>query len=469
MEPRSLEYIARACGGTHLSGEREAVVERVCTDSRETRRGDLFVAIRGERFDGHDFLADAVARGVAGVVVMPGRAGAKTEGRCGMIAVEDTRAALGRLAAKYRDEFRIPVIAVAGSNGKTTVKELIASVLQQKLSTVWSDASFNNDIGVPMTLLKLGRAAQAAVIEVGTNHPGELAPLVQMVQPRYGVITSIGREHLEFFGDLEGVAREEGWLAELLPADGHLFVNGDSEWISKILPRTRAAVQRIGLCAGNDWRVQSARVTKEGVTFRVNAPEQDFSGEYRTALLGRHQAINATLAIAVAARLGLSQAEIQRGLDECRGAKMRLQFRDHNGVCVLNDAYNANADSLLVALQTFSELPCKGRRVAVLGDMAELGRDSEAAHEEAGRRAAELGVEQLFAVGSMATVLGRGAREAGLNRVFEFGDVATAAAAVKRFVKSGDLVLLKASRRAGLERVGDALAETEAARKIPAG
>jgi UDP-N-acetylmuramoyl-tripeptide--D-alanyl-D-alanine ligase len=262
---------------------------------------------------------------------------------------------------------------------------------------------------------------------------------------------------LEYFGDLEGVAREEGWLAELLPPEGKLFVNGDSEWISKIVARTRAAVQRVGFDAGNDWIVRSARVGKEGVTFRVQAPQDEWSGEYRTALLGRHQALNATLAVAVAADLGLSQSEIQQGLIECQGPKMRLQFREHNGVWVLNDAYNANADSMLAALQTFSELPCRGRRVAVLGDMAELGQDSQTAHEEAGRKAAELGVEQLFAVGAMAPVLGRGARQGGLNRVFEFRDVQTAAAAVKSFVKSGDSVLLKASRRTGLEHIADAL------------
>src|SRR5262249_2044919 len=186
----------------------------------------------------------------------------------------------------------------------------------------------------------------------------------------------------------------------------------------------------------------------------------EFSGEYRILLLGRHQAVNALFAIAIGAELGLSRMEIQRGLETCQPAKMRLQFWELNGVSVLDDAYNANADSMAAALQTLQELPCKGRRVAVLGDMAELGAHSDAAHEEVGRRAAELGIGQLFVGGKMAPVVARGARGAGLNRVLEFADVETVAAAVKRFIRAGDVLLLKASRAARLERVAEILRGT---------
>jgi UDP-N-acetylmuramoyl-tripeptide--D-alanyl-D-alanine ligase len=197
----------------------------------------------------------------------------------------------------------------------------------------------------------------------------------------------------------------------------------------------------------------------------VDGPGADFAGEYRINVLGRHQVVNALFAIAVGKELGLSRAEVAQGLAECRPPKMRLELWEAGGVRVLDDAYNANADSVGAALQTLQELPCKGRRVAVLGDMAELGAHSEAAHAEVGRRAAELGVAQLFAVGKMAPIMARAARDAGLNRVFEFTDVETAAAAVKSFVKSGDLVLLKASRATRLERIGDALRAGEAARR----
>jgi len=416
----------------------------------------LFFALPGERFDGHDFLPAVARKGAAAVVVERHRVPKDFTG-CATIAAENTRQSLGLLAAEYRKDFALPIVAVGGSNGKTTTKELLGSVLSQKLSALWSEASFNNDIGVPLTLLKLEKSHQVAVMEVGTNHPGELAALVNMIRPKYGVITNIGREHLEFFGDVAGVAQEEGWLAELLPPEGKLFVNGDNEWTGAIAARTRAQVVRVGFSASNDWRVRGVRVHKGGVAFRVDTAQSDFAGEYQIHLLGRHQVLNALLAIAVGVELGLDRAQIERGLALCKPAKMRLQLWELNGVSVLDDAYNANADSVLAALQTLQDLPCKARRVAVLGDMAELGKHSEAAHEEIGRRAAEMGVAQLFAVGQMASVVARGARGAGLHRVLEFADVATAAAAVKSFVKRGDVLLLKASRAARLERIAELL------------
>jgi UDP-N-acetylmuramoyl-tripeptide--D-alanyl-D-alanine ligase len=426
------------------------------TDSRQTQAGELFFAIKGDRFDGHDYLDDVAKKGVAAVVIERRRRLATLPGSA-VIEVDDTRRALGQLAAAYRRDFVLPVVAVGGSNGKTTTKELIAAVLRQKLATLWSEASFNNDIGVPLTLLHLEKKHEAAVLEAGTNHPGELAPLVKMIQPRYGVITNIGREHLEFFGDVAGVADEEGWLAELLPADGKLFADGDNEWTSHVAKRTQATVVRVGFGEANDWRVRRVRLDKQGATFHINAPRVEFDGEYRINLLGRHQVLNGLYAIALGAELGLDRGQIQRGLVECEPVKMRLQLWEAGGVRVLDDAYNANADSMLAALQVLKELPCRGRRVAVLGDMAELGSHSEAAHQEVGRRAAELGVGQLFAVGSMAGRLAQGAREAGLTRVIELPDVEAAATAVKTFLKAGDLVLLKASRAARLERITSVL------------
>jgi len=201
------------------------------------------------------------------------------------------------------------------------------------------------------------------------------------------------------------------------------------------------------------------------MTFRVEAPAQDFSGDYRLHLVGRHQAANALYAIALGQELGLSRTQIEHGLAECQPSKMRLQTWELNGVQVLDDAYNANADSMVAALQTLQDLPSKGRRIAVLGDMAELGPHSEAAHEEVGRRAAELGVGQLFVGGKMAVVMARGARAAGLDRVFEFSDVETAGAAVKSFLKEGDVLLLKASRASRLERITDLLKSGEVVRK----
>jgi UDP-N-acetylmuramoyl-tripeptide--D-alanyl-D-alanine ligase len=471
VETRSLKFAAEACAAELRRGSGETPVRRVCLDSRQAQAGDLFFAVKGERFDGHDFLDEVAKKGVAAVVVERSKVGSarcadRTPQRgvptkelpdCGVLVVEDTRAALGQFASAYRKDFALPVVAVGGSNGKTTTKELIASVLSQELAALWSEASFNNDIGVPLTLLRLEKSHQAAVLEAGTNHPGELAPLVRMIQPKYGVMVNIGREHLEFFGDLAGVAQEEGWLAELLPADGRLFVNGDSEWSEPIIRRTGAKVVRVGLGEKNDWRARAIRLDKLGVTFRVDAPKAGFSDEFRIHLLGRHQVTNALFAVAVSEELGLGRPALRDGLAECKPAKMRMQFWEAGGVRVLDDTYNANADSAIAALETLCDLPLQGRRVAVLGDMNELGAHSEAAHAEVGRRAAELGIGQLFAVGTMAPITAQAARKAGLSRVIEFADVAAAAAAVKSFLKAGDVVLLKASRAVRLERIAETL------------
>jgi UDP-N-acetylmuramoyl-tripeptide--D-alanyl-D-alanine ligase len=458
LEARDLAFVISACAGELLRGSPVSAFSRVCTDSRQLQPGDLFFAIKGERFDGHNYLREVAAKGAVAVVIERSRRLVKLP-TCAVILVDDVRKAFGQLAAAYRNGFGLPLVAVGGSNGKTSTKELIAAVLREQFPTLWSEASFNNDIGVPTTLLRLEPEHRAAVLEVGTNHPGELAPLVRMIRPKLGVITTIGREHLEFFGDVSGVAKEEGWLAELLPADGRLFVNGDNEWTGVLAKRTQAVVVRCGFNEGNTWRARNVRMDDGGTSFQVDAPGAEFGGEWRINLFGRHQVVNALFAIAVGQELGVSRTATRTGLAGCKPAKMRLQFWEASGVRVLDDTYNANADSMLAALLVLKDLPCKGRRVAVLGDMGELGMHSEAAHEEVGRHAAANGVSQLFAVGRMAPVLARGARAAGLMRVIELADVDAACGALKSFLKPGDVVLLKASRASRLEQIAEVLRE----------
>ena len=445
VEPRTLQYIAEACAGELVGGRANVLANGISTDSRRVREGDVFFAIKGDRYDGHDFLPEVAQAGAVAVVVN------RTFSGCASIRVQDPRAALGQVAARYRRDFDLPVIAVTGSNGKTTTKELLASVLRQKFSTLWSEASFNNDIGVPVTLLSLNAQHRAAVLEAGTNHPGELRPLLDMIQPRYGVLTSIGREHLEFFHNLAGVAQEEGAIADVLPTEGRLFINGDDEWAPVIASRSRAEVIRVGLAKHNDLRAENVCLSDAGVRFTAGGEE------YRTSLLGRHQVTNALLAVAVASELGLSSEEIRAGLAACKPAKMRMQVWEARGVRVLDDAYNANADSMLAALRTLQELPCTGRRIAVLGDMAELGEHSAAAHAEVGQRTADCGVKHLVAIGKWAKHTADAAHGAGLADVTEFADVSSAIEPVKELVRAGDLVLLKASRAAGFERIGEAL------------
>jgi UDP-N-acetylmuramoyl-tripeptide--D-alanyl-D-alanine ligase len=456
MEPRSLQYIAQAVSGELRHGSPDKLVSRLCTDSRLAEPGDLFFALAGERFDAHRLLPEVARRGVG--VIVAERAKLTGDFRdCAVIAVVNTRRALGQLGARYRRDFQLPVFAVGGSNGKTTTKELIASVLRQKMAVLWSEASFNNEIGVPLTLLRLEQFHQAAVLEAGTNYPGELAPLVQMIAPSHGVITNIGREHLEFFGDLAGVAREEGMIGEGLPAGGTLFLNGDDHYSDDLARRTTARVVRAGLTVNNDYRATNIRGDESGSVFWIQCGRPHLDGEYRIRLLGRHQVANATFAVAAGAELGLDREQIQRGLVTCAPPKMRLQLHDADGVRVLNDAYNANADSMLAALETLCAFPCSGRRVAVLGDMGELGETSGPAHTEIGTRAAELRLDQLFTVGKHATVIAAAARKSGLRDVMEFADAETAAPAIREFVRPGDVVLIKASRAMRLERITETL------------
>jgi UDP-N-acetylmuramoyl-tripeptide--D-alanyl-D-alanine ligase len=460
VEPRSIQFIADACGGELISGSAQMLAKGFSTDSRAVQPDDVFLALVGDKFDAHTFLSGVIQQGAACIVAQRDRLPSDLTGPA-VIAVKDTRRALGQIASTYRSDFDLPVIAVGGSNGKTSTKELIASVLRQKHSTLASEASFNNDIGVPVTLLKLAKSHRAAILEVGTNHPGEMAALLQMIRPRFGVVTSIGREHLEFFGDISGVVKEEGTLAEFLPVNGTLFVDGDSEWSKPITKRTRAKVVRIGWNGKNDFRARNFRMDEAGSSFVLDCAQKSLCGEYKTRFFGRHQVLNALFAIAIGAELGLSSAEIQRGLIDARPAKWRMEYWSFNGIGVLDDCYNANADSMLAALDALHDFPCKGRRVAVLGDMAELGVYTAQAHREVGAHAAAAGVDRLYTVGEFAEETARAARTAGLSSVETVNTVETLGPTVAGFLKAGDVVLIKASRAMRLERVSEYLRKSE--------
>jgi UDP-N-acetylmuramoyl-tripeptide--D-alanyl-D-alanine ligase len=444
---RTLQFVRDTCGGEPHDWNPAATFCRVCTDTRQLQAGDLFLALRGDNFNGNRFAKKALENGAVAVVLDEPPAGARP-----CLVVPDSRRALGQLGAAHRQLFNLPLFAIAGSNGKTSTKAMLASILREQFDTLHSEASFNNDIGVPATLLQLEPRHQAAVLEVGTNHPGELAPLIEMVAPQFGLLTGIGREHLEHFGDLDGVAREEGALAELLPAGGKLFINGDGDWVPAMVNRCQASVATVGLDAGRDWRVTDLRVNNDGTNFVVHAPNAAFDGEYHTPLLGAHQAANATLAIAAAAELKIDRAKIARGLAASPVPKMRLQWSERSGICWLNDAYNANADSVRAALATLASLQIEGKKYAVLGDMAELGEHAEAAHREAGNEAAGV-VDGLIAVGVQAELTATAARDAGLAQVTAVADAAVAAEVLREWLQRGDVVLLKASRAARLEQL----------------
>ena len=454
MESRPLSWMMAGCAARVAALPGNPPVRRVITDSRAAGPGDLFIALRGERFDGHDFLPELAERGIVAAVVSEAYRGMIPPGLT-VLVVADPRTAYGQLAGHYRAEFDLPIVCVGGSNGKTTTKELIAAVLSARFRTLKSEASYNNDVGVPATLFQLELTHTAAVLEAGTNHPGELAPLVRLIAPQIGVLTSFGREHLEFFGDLAGVVREEGSLAEALPAGGTLVLDGDSDCAGTVAARVRPGVQvlRVGFAETNDWVIRDLSQDWDGLTFRAESvSHREWSGIWRVPLPGRHSAKNALCALAVAAVLGVNPAAARPALLNFHPPKQRLAVLRAGAVRVVDDTYNANADSMLASLQTLTDLPCAGRRVAVLGDMGELGFMTETAHVEVGTATAE-GVDALFAIGRFAETTVAAARQAGHPHAQAFASIEAALPTLVNYLTEGDTVLVKASRSARLERV----------------
>lgn len=461
-----IENLKSVCSGQYLSrggpGALERVADGISTDSRAILPGQVFLALAGDRFDGHEFAAEVARSGAAAVIVQRDIPGA-AELPVPVIKVESTRKALLRLAAAYRRTLKeTKVIAVCGSNGKSTTVRLIEAVLSRKLRGTASKKSHNNDIGVPLTILSAKPSDQYLICEVGTNHPGEIATLGSVVEPDLAIITSIGREHMEFFGDLSGVAREEAAILPCIRPGGLAVVTADSPELRPLL-KPAPSVLTFGLAADASLRLSGfgyRQVEGGGVAAVFQCSDRL---EITLGPPGKHNACNALAAVAVARRLAIDDKTIAAALATARGPEMRWQAETvtlpGGDVEVINDAYNANPDSLAVGLTTFGELYGKvapgRRRVLVLGDMLELGATSDASHAEAGRLIASSGcVDVLITVGQRAQLAADACAAAGgpvAVRVPEVTDATVAALA--GHVRPGDVVLLKGSRGMRLERV----------------
>jgi len=381
-----------------------------------------------------------------------------------LIGVADTRKALGKLATYVRKHMRAKVIAVAGSNGKTSTKYLIDSALSGKLRGSMSPKSFNNEIGVPLTIFPADPNQDYIVLEMGTNHHGEIKVLTDMALPDIAVITNCGAEHLEGLDDLMGVRRENASIVSGLNPKGLLVVNGDDPELLNSVNAYKGLRVTFGFNSTNDLFANDVRCDANGTHFFLNNSRR----EVYVPMLGRHTAANALAAIAVARRMGLTEEQIIESLAEARGPEMRLQLQDIAGISLLNDAYNANPNSMRAALETVSSLEPKGRRVAVLGDMRELGKSSERYHREIGQFAATCKLELLACVGQQAALIAEAAQAAGMptGAIGRFPDARAAANAVPDWLRDGDLILLKASRSIHLELVAQAITEGRQARVV---
>lgn len=445
---RTLEQFA-AAGHGRLHGQDRRFNE-IAIDTRKLAAGDLFAALRGEKADGHDFVPDAAAAGAAGAIVV--RA---LQLPLPQIVVSNVEAALANAARAARAQFKGPVIGVAGSNGKTTVKEMIAAILSQRGPCLSTRGNLNNHLGVPMTLLRLDDSHRSAVIEMGANRRGDVEQLVQIARPGIGLITNAGAEHLEGFGSLEGAARAEGEMVAGLPPSGTAIINADDAYASLWRAGTEARVLSFGLRHEADFHAAGLRLEVDAqdflTHFRLHSPLGEV--DVRLALAGRHNVRNALAAAAAATSAGATLADVAAALSSMRAVKGRLQLRrTRAGAWLIDDSYNANPSSARAALEVLSELP--GRRWLVLGDMAELGEFADSSHRELGELARALGVERLYAFGALAG-LAADSFGAGAER---YRDAAELTRALDAAIKPDVRLLIKGSRVNRLERVVEALA-----------
>jgi UDP-N-acetylmuramoyl-tripeptide--D-alanyl-D-alanine ligase len=447
--------VAKAAGGDVV--QRGASANTVTTDSRGDCSGRLFIALRGQHHDGHAYLAAATAAGAAGLLVERERFDAATLPRGGhapfVVQVGDTGKALLDLAAEHRRRHAAKVIGVTGSCGKTSTKEWLGAVLASAMPTVRSPGSYNNQIGVPLTLFGIEPGTRAAVVEIGTNAPGEIAMLSGVARPDIGIVTCVAPAHLAGLGSLDGVSREKAALPAALPADGLCILNGDDAACRAMAAGTRAKVQFTSVNREADWFATDVQFHALGTTFKLQ-------GQRPVTLprLGTHNVYNALAVIAAASHLGVTEEDVLKALAKVPSAARRLEPKCQGGVTVFDDTYNMNPKSAAVALQALAGL-AGGRRLVVFGEMLELGAEGPALHRALGAEVARTGQDLLICVGRGAVPIADGALAGGMapDRVLLAGDLSEALSQLCFHVRPGDRVLCKASRAIGLDQLVDRL------------
>ena len=454
MNPLSILQISELAGAKLEQGDGKKSVERISTDSRTIKEGEIFVALRGENFDGHKFVEATTKAGAAGAIVDLNWKG-KVPKKFAIIRADDTLLAYQNLAANYRKSLSTKVLAITGSNGKTSTKDFTASVLGRKFRVTKTQGNFNNHVGLPRTILEATSQDEVAVWEIGMNHPGEVAPLAKIAAPNAAIVTNIGVAHIEFMRTREAIAKEKGALAEAVSANGTVILNADDPFSKEIAGRTRAHVVLAGTNEGT-IRAIDIQQSADGSEFTI------IEGAHRCRaqlpVPGIHMVQNALLAIAAGRAFGLLLEECAAGLVSAPLTKARLQIKEINGVQFLDDSYNANPDSMKAALQTLVELDADGKRIAVLGEMRELGKETQQCHEEVGEAAAAFGIDHLIGIGEMGAVISRAAEKAGLEKSQAVGSTSDAADLLMEIAEPGDLVLIKGSRLARTEDVIEAFA-----------
>ena len=464
MERVRLTDMAQALN-IHADGAAGVEVVGVSTDSRTVRPGDLFFAIRGDNFDGHEYVEDAFAKGACAAVVSEARVskGGPSDGP--RLFVADTVDALLQLSGWYRERFDVPVVAITGSNGKTTTKDMVASVLSRFYRTAKTRGNYNNHIGVPMTLFELTSEHEAAVVEMGMNHVGEIARLAEAARPSVGVITNVAEAHMETMRDIDTIASAKAELLDALPSEGTAILNWDDERVKALRARGPSSIITFGLSPDADVRATDVEAGASGVSFELAD-----GGRVELPVPGRHNIMNALAAIAVGRAMGVPDEDAIAGLTEFEMSPMRMSTVSVGTWTVINDAYNCNPGSLGVAFEVLVDAAGEGTSAAAIGDMLELGAISTRAHREAGARASELGVDWLFLFGTEVAALKDGALDAGMpaSRVRIFESKIALVDTLRKELDESAVLLVKGSRGMRMEEVVELLA-AEAPASKPAG
>ena len=446
----TVKDVLGAVKGKLLSGNPEEILTGISTDTRKIKNGELFVAIKGGNFDGHSFILDAVAKGAGGVLVQEGgitNANFKLPD-VSFISVNDSIRALGDIGNFHRSRFNIPIIGITGSNGKTTTKEMLSAILSKKFNTLKSFGTENNNIGVPLTLMRLNGEHKIAVLEMGTNHLGEIRRLSEIARPTAIIITNIGPSHLEYLEDVDTVLKAKLEALEYMDKDGKIILNADDDCLRTISSTPKTVW--FGFDKEADFYADKINLEPDGINFRLNG-EWDIS----LGVLGRQNVHNALAAIACAWDFGVAIDDIKDALKEFKVPNMRMEVKRFGDIKIINDTYNANPQSMKQAIEALRDMVTEGRKVLVAGDMLELGTFSGRFHHLVGKQAAESGIDLIVAVGKLAEHVAEGAQEAGMSqrKIKLCAVTKEACEKMGSFIKKGDTILVKGSRAMKMEGI----------------
>lgn len=447
MAEFTVNEICWATQGTVVGKTQQENFTGISTDTRTVKQGELFIPLVGEEFDGHDFIDEAIRKGAVGVILS--RRGMCISEHITVIEVNDTLLALQNLARFHRQRFTIPIVAITGSNGKTTTKDMAAAVLSNQFQVLKTNANYNNEIGLPLTLLQLTKEHEVAVVEMGMRGRGQISQLANIALPTIGIITNVGETHLELLGTIENIAEAKAELLDVIPEDGLSILNGDNVYVREMSKQAKSRIMLFGLEQG-DIQAKNIQMKAQSMNFVCHSKNKQFLVEIPTT--GRHNVYNGLAAIALGMELGMTAESICNGFKKFNASPMRLHIEKLGDYLVVNDAYNASPMSMVAAIETLVEV-AEGRKVAVLGDMLELGSIAVSAHENIGDKLAQSHVDIIITVGELAANIAKKASMSGLDKVVACSNHEEAQKVLIKLLEPGDTILIKGSRGMKMENI----------------